>query len=196
MDGFQGLDEYPRRLIGCKVRHLPSPGRIPCFNGPVTASTENRDTAGIPFPPPLAFIGALGVGFALQYLIPLRILPAATGIGPLEWIGAGLVLAAIALAICTFTCFYLARTSPFPERPTTSLVIRGPFRFTRNPMYLSLLFVLVGWAVYLSNLATVVVFPLFVVYMNRYQIMPEERALSSLFGGEFEAYRKRVRRWL
>jgi protein-S-isoprenylcysteine O-methyltransferase Ste14 len=162
----------------------------------VTASTENRDTAGVPFPPPLAFIGALGVGFALQYLIPLRILPSATGIGALEWIGAGLVLAAIAFAICTFTCFYLARTSPFPERPTTSLVIRGPFRFTRNPLYVAMSLVHAGVALFANALWPLLFLVPAVLAIHFLVIAREEPYLLKRFGPEYEAYCRSVRRWL
>ena len=94
--------------------------------------------------------------------------------------------------------FLRARTTLNPTAPgnAASLVTTGVYAITRNPMYLSLLFVLAGWAVYLSNLAALVALPFFAAYLNRFQILPEERALASLFGGEFQAYCKRVRRWL
>jgi protein-S-isoprenylcysteine O-methyltransferase Ste14 len=63
-------------------------------------------------------------------------------------------------------------------------------------MYLALLLLLIAWAIYLSNLAAFAAIPFFVAYMNRFQIIPEEKTLTSLFGSEYEAYRKRVRRWL
>jgi protein-S-isoprenylcysteine O-methyltransferase Ste14 len=63
-------------------------------------------------------------------------------------------------------------------------------------MYLGLLLLLLAWAVFLSNPLALLLVPVFVLYINRFQIEPEERALSSLFGGEYAAYRKRVRRWL
>lgn len=61
---------------------------------------------------------------------------------------------------------------------------------------IAVFFVFAGWAVYLSNLAALAALPFFVAYLNRFQILPEERALASLFGNEFQAYCKRVRRWL
>ncbi|SDC02590.1 hypothetical protein SAMN05444679_101133 [Variovorax sp. CF079] len=63
-------------------------------------------------------------------------------------------------------------------------------------MYLSLLLYLLAWAVYLSNVWTLLFVPVFVLYINEFQIKPEERALSSLFGPEYAAYKERVRRWL
>jgi protein-S-isoprenylcysteine O-methyltransferase Ste14 len=76
------------------------------------------------------------------------------------------------------------------------LVSSGVYRFTRNPMYLGLLLTLLAWAVFLSNPVALLFVPVFVLYMNRYQIHPEERVLSSLFGTEYSAYKERVRRWL
>ena len=94
--------------------------------------------------------------------------------------------------------FRRAATSVNPLRPETasSLVVSGIYRFTRNPMYLGLLVVLLGWAVFLSSAVAFVWLPAFVVYMNRFQIGPEETALASLFGPEFTNYRMKVRRWL
>jgi len=78
----------------------------------------------------------------------------------------------------------------------SALVVSGIYRFTRNPMYVGFLFVLLGWAVWLSNGLSFLFLPAFVLYMNRFQIQPEERALHARFGQEFVAYTSRVRRWL
>ena len=72
----------------------------------------------------------------------------------------------------------------------------GVYRITRNPMYLGLLLILIAWAVFLSS-AWLLLGPLtFVLYMNRFQIGPEERALSAMFGNSYAEYKARVRRWL
>jgi protein-S-isoprenylcysteine O-methyltransferase Ste14 len=94
--------------------------------------------------------------------------------------------------------FIRTGTTVNPTKPdkSSTLVTTGVYALTRNPMYLSLLFLLVGWVVYLSNISTLVLIPFFVAYINRFQIMPEERALSSLFGKEYEAYCEKVKRWL
>lgn len=86
--------------------------------------------------------------------------------------------------------------NPIKPMATSSLVTNAAFRFTRNPMYLSLLLYLLAWAVYLSNVWALLFVPVFVLYINEFQIKPEERALSSLFGPEYAAYKERVRRWL
>jgi protein-S-isoprenylcysteine O-methyltransferase Ste14 len=86
--------------------------------------------------------------------------------------------------------------NPMKPETTSSLVVSGVYAFTRNPMYLGSLLVLIGWAIYLSNALAFLLLPVFILYMNRFQIEPEERALTSRFGQEFAAYKSRVRRWL
>ena len=115
-------------------------------------------------------------------------------------LGAGLALAFFgqSISISGMVAFRRARTTMNPINPgaASSLVSSGVYRFTRNPMYLGLLLTLLGWAAYLSNPLALFLVPLFVLYINRFQIKPEERVLSSLFGADFAAYTKRVRRWL
>ena len=94
--------------------------------------------------------------------------------------------------------FRRAQTTVNPMKPdsASSLVVSGIYRLTRNPMYLGFLLVLLGWAIYLSNVVAFLFLPAFTLYMNRFQIQPEEKALHSLFGPQFVTYTSRVRRWL
>ena len=94
--------------------------------------------------------------------------------------------------------FRRAKTTVNPLTPeaTTAMVTSGIYRFTRNPMYVGFLLVLAGWAIYLCNLLAFALLPLFVCYMNRFQIAPEERALRAKFSNVFTAYVCSVRRWL
>ena len=82
-----------------------------------------------------------------------------------------------------------------PEK-SSSLVNSGVYRFSRNPMYLALLLVLLALGVFLSNVNALVIAALFVPYMNRFQIVPEERAMDKLFGPDFAEYCESVRRWI
>jgi protein-S-isoprenylcysteine O-methyltransferase Ste14 len=86
--------------------------------------------------------------------------------------------------------------NPFTPEQTSSLVASGIYRFTRNPMYLGFLLALAGWSLYLANWVAVLLLPVFVAYMNRFQIQPEERALRATFGEGFAEYMNAVRRWL
>lgn len=106
--------------------------------------------------------------------------------------------AGLALALVAMFGFMKAKTTIHPDKPqkTSALVTSGIYRFTRNPMYLGLLLVLAGWAIWLSNAAPFLLLPLFVLYINRFQIGPEERILSAKFGAAYDEYRKTVRRWV
>lgn len=86
--------------------------------------------------------------------------------------------------------------NPFTPERSSSLVASGIYQYTRNPMYLGFLLLLVGWAVFLSNVVAFALLPAFIAYMNRFQIQPEERALQQHFGADFQAYMHQVRRWI
>ena len=122
------------------------------------------------------------------------------GLGGYWRLGAAvsLFVAGVVVAVAGVLEFRRARTTVNPTTPqaATSMVRSGIYRHTRNPMYLGMLLVLAGWAVWLASLAAVAVLPVFVLYLNRLQIEPEERALASRFGADFEEYRRSVRRWL
>ena len=102
------------------------------------------------------------------------------------------------IGIAGIVSFRRARTTINPMKPAaaSALVRSGVFRFTRNPMYLGLLLTLVGWAVWLWSPAALLLLPVFVLYIDRFQIGPEERVLTKLFGAEFAGYRTSVRKWL
>ena len=110
----------------------------------------------------------------------------------------GLAAIGFIVAISGVVAFRRARTTLNPTRPeaSSSLVSWGIYKITRNPMYLGLLLVLTAWAIFLSNWIAFLFLPAFVVYMNRFQIVPEEKALTALFARDFVAYQSRVRRWL
>ena len=105
----------------------------------------------------------------------------------------GLVFAVLGVA-----SFRRAHTTVNPLDPgaASTLVASGVYRFTRNPMYLGLLLLLSGWVLFLGNPIGGIFLPGFVAYMNRFQIGPEEAALTERFGEQFKAYRSRVRRWI
>ena len=112
-------------------------------------------------------------------------------------------LAFSALAAGLFVClsgvvsFRRAKTTVNPLKPekASSLVVSGVYRYSRNPMYLGFSLILIALAIYLYTPIALIGVVCFVMYINRFQIAPEERALESLFGAEFTAYKRRVRRW-
>lgn len=109
-----------------------------------------------------------------------------------------LLTSGAAIAWAGVSSFRRASTTVNPIRPqdASSLVTSGVYRFTRNPMYLGLLLALLGWAAWLAHPLALLVALLFVPYMGRFQIAPEERALRAAFGKDFETYARRTRRWL
>ena len=115
-----------------------------------------------------------------------------------EVIAAMIFIAALVVGLSAVLGFHRAKTTVNPLAPekASALVVRGIYRWTRNPMYLAMLLVLVAWACIVANVAALAILPLFVAYLNRFQIAPEERALQARFGGEFEQYKRTVRRWL
>jgi protein-S-isoprenylcysteine O-methyltransferase Ste14 len=102
------------------------------------------------------------------------------------------------VAIPGITAFRAAGTTVDPRCPeeASRLVVAGVYRYSRNPMYLGLLCLLMAWALYLSNLVAFAGLPVFVLGMNSLQIRSEEAALEERFGDDYSAYRQRVRRWI
>lgn len=144
-------------------------------------------------PPVVALLVALSMWFARSFAPSLGL--------AVPWrlaLAIVLVVLGIALALAGVLAFRKAKTTVNPTKPeaTSTVVATGIYRFTRNPMYLGILVALVGWAVFLANAISVLPLPLFVLYMNRFQIRPEERVLSEHFGGGYAAYMRSVRRWL
>ena len=145
-------------------------------------------------PPPLVALFMAGLSWLAAWAAPtLRfVLPHRNGIV------LALFVAAVCVSVLGVASFRRARTTLNPLRPENAsvLVMSGIYRYTRNPMYLGLLLALLAWAIFLSNALAFVFLPAFILYMNRFQIAPEERVLVSMFGQEFTAYLSKVRRWL
>ena len=135
----------------------------------------------------VAMFGAARAAPGLSFTLPGNLAIALT----LAALGA---MAAVAGVIA----FRRQRTTVNPMTPeaASSIVCSGIYRVSRNPMYLGFLLALAGWAVYLSNAATAVLLPVFVLTMNHLQIKPEERALLAKFGPPFAQYMSHVRRWI
>ncbi|MEM9384279.1 MAG: isoprenylcysteine carboxylmethyltransferase family protein [Pseudomonadota bacterium] len=109
-----------------------------------------------------------------------------------------LIAVGLAIDVTAVIAFFRAKTSITPLAPgkTTELVVSGWYRFSRNPMYLGMLGVLIGWVLWLGQPLGVLTLILFVIWITTFQIVPEEQVLAQKFGERYEAYRSRVRRWL
>ena len=104
----------------------------------------------------------------------------------------------ILIAVIAMRQFDAAQTTvnPFSPESATTLVSTGIFRLSRNPMYVGLLFISAGWALWLCSLTNIALIVLFVVAITELQIKPEENALRTLFGEVYEEYCRQVRRWV
>ncbi len=152
--------------------------------------TDKADSPGVRFPPPLLFALGLGLGWLINRWIPLPLLPLPSLLG---WT---LIAAGVLLALWAVSLFFRLQTHLIPNRPATTLVVAGPYRFTRNPMYVSLTAVYLGVSVLMESVWALALLPLVLVTIYRKVIAPEEAYLDRRFGAEYGEYKKRVRRWL
>lgn len=107
-------------------------------------------------------------------------------------------LLGMAVSLIAVIAFRRVGTTADPRRTTATrvLVSSGIYRYSRNPMYVGVLLMLLGWSLYMGNVLSILCAPLFIVYITRFQIIPEERMLHGKFGEEFAVYKSKVRRWL
>lgn len=154
-------------------------------------ASEDRDIPGVVAPPPLIYAAGLLLGWGLQRFWPRPWLP-------VSWarpLGLVFLLAGL-IGIAGVVAFRRAGTTPNPWQPTTSLVTGGPYRFTRNPMYVGFTLWYLAATSWLNTLWPLLLLPLVLLVMQRGVIAREEAYLRRRFGREYEAYGARVRRWL
>lgn len=144
-------------------------------------------------PPVYLLLFAVLMWLLVQYVPQFNLIPY-----PWNQAGLGLIALALSMDIWSLWLFFLAKTTPNPMKPknASNLVITGLYRYSRNPMYVGLLTLLTGWAIYQTNLLGFLLLPGFIWVLNRQQIMPEEEALADRFGESYSQYKSRVRRWL
>jgi protein-S-isoprenylcysteine O-methyltransferase Ste14 len=150
------------------------------------------DTAGIRFPPPAYYVAGFLVGLALELVFPT------------SWPSAGVRIAAALIAGgawllldgAAMVFFRRAGTSMIPANPTTALVTSGPYRLTRNPMYVGMAFLYVALAFALGVMWALALLPAVIVIVDRSVIAREEPYLEQKFGEAYRDYKARVRRWL
>ena len=153
---------------------------------------EQPDNAGVAFHPPLLLAASLGVGFLLRWLAPLPVFSstASTMIGP--------AIVALSVGIFSWAAGTMLRghASIPTNTPTDAIVTRWPFRFSRNPIYLSMVLLHIGVGVWTNSLWFFVLAATCVVLLTWGVILREERYLERKFGHEYLSYKSRVRRWI
>jgi len=113
-------------------------------------------------------------------------------------ISGALIACGLMITIIAVVDFRKAKTTVNPTAPSqaNTLVIKGLYRFSRNPMYVGFLTILSGWAIGIGNIGALGIILVFIWYMTVFQIKPEEQALKDKFGADYEAYCEKVRRWI
>jgi protein-S-isoprenylcysteine O-methyltransferase Ste14 len=157
---------------------------------------ESKDAAAVRIFPPAVPLGVILLGVALNRIAPID--PAIELAAPLRLaLGGAIALGAI-LGLGAWPVFLMRRSgqSENPWKPTTQIVERGPYRFTRNPMYLQMVLVTIGFGVVLANAWILLLTPICAWLLQGLAILPEEAYLERKFGDAYRDYKRRVRRWL
>jgi protein-S-isoprenylcysteine O-methyltransferase Ste14 len=154
---------------------------------------DTTDTANVIFRPPIAWAVAVLAGLALNWLMPLPFVPAAV---PTGWLGAIVFAFALALFAWSIATITQAGSNVPTNLPTTTMVDTGPYRFTRNPIYLGMVLGFIGLAIALNSLWLLLTLVPFAVVIRYGVIAREEAYLERKFGDVYRRYRARVRRWL
>ncbi|MGH7533145.1 MAG: methyltransferase family protein [Gemmatimonadales bacterium] len=159
------------------------------------SSSQAPANAQVRFPPPLVYALPLAATFFLDAHWPLPLFGGQRH-APQNIAGVILVLVGALVMASALIRFRRAGTSPVPVRPATALLLTGPYRWTRNPMYLGLMIAYLGGGVLLRSWWAVIFLPFVWWVMNAYVIAREERYLDATFGDAYRTYRAEVRRWI
>jgi protein-S-isoprenylcysteine O-methyltransferase Ste14 len=154
---------------------------------------QDRDTSNTVVRPLVAWILALLAGLAADQLYPLRFVPASV---PGAWVGGAIFAIAFALAIWAIVTIRKAGTRVETYKPTTTIVVNGPYRFTRNPIYLGMVLGQIGLAIAFDSLWILATLVLFYLVIRYGVVAREEAYLERKFGDVYLGYKSRVRRWL
>jgi len=156
--------------------------------------TNIQDNPGVIAPPPLIYAGGLVASLLLHLAFPIkvRLLPRRVS----RRLGGSLIGIGILLSLYGYGVMRQTGTEVNPTKPSTALVAKGPFQFTRNPLYLSLTLLYSGIAMLMNALWAMLILPFVLLVMHRGVIEREERYLERKFGEEYQEYKARVRRWL
>ena len=155
-------------------------------------SDANSDAPEVRIIPPLIYFSGIIVGLLVSIEMPTKVIP-----NPLAWaIGGILILCGAALAGFAILRFKGVGTTVRPDRGASSLVVAGPYKFTRNPMYLGLAVVYLGITVTDQSLWALILLPIVLTIIQRRAIEPEEAFLERRFGADYTSYKARVSRWL
>ena len=153
-----------------------------------------KDSAGIRIPPPLYFFACLGFGLLLEYFFPIHLVSLSLTLRAI--IGCSFTLISLYFAVSGFIALIKNKTPFDTAKSTAKIVISGAFRFSRNPLYLSLLLLLFGIAFSMLSLWLFFTVPILFILFLFNAVKPEESYLSQKFEKEYLDYSAKVRRWI
>ena len=152
---------------------------------------ELQDRPGVVAPPPFLFLGGLIISVFLHMRYPVPLFPGKASKVP----GLALIAIAIALFVTALRTMRQAGTNVNPTMPATAVVVTGPYRFTRNPIYFAFSILYTGITFAVNTLWGIVTLPFVLLLINRGVIDREERYLERKFGAQYRQYKERVHRW-
>jgi protein-S-isoprenylcysteine O-methyltransferase Ste14 len=154
---------------------------------------ETIDRPNVLIPPPIPWALAILAGLVVGWLYPLQFVPTSI---PRAWVGGGLFVLAVALAVWAIVTIRKAGTQFDVHKPTTAIVENGPYRFTRNPIYLGMFLSQAGIAIGFDDLWVLATLVPFYFVIRHGVVAREEAYLERKFGPVYLGYKSRVRRWL
>ena len=157
---------------------------------------ERPGNPGVRFPPPTLFVVGWLLGWALDAKVVRFPLDGDGATSPLVVGGTVVIVLGLGVIAAGLLTFFRARTAIMPHHAASRLVTHGPYRFTRNPMYVGMTLLYAGLALRTNMGWPLVLLPLVLLALVRLVIGREERYLASAFGAEYDDYRRRVRRWI
>ena len=160
---------------------------------PLKSAPSWEDRPRVRLHPPTLLLAAMVGGFVLRVFAKAPI-PAPRVLG--EGLGGAMIIAAVMIIVSAVSAFAAGDETLKPDTPSRQLFVHGPFRFSRNPIYLAMMLLGGGLAIATLNLWMVLTTALAGVLLHLFVIKPEERYLEDRFGGEYTAYKKSVRRWI
>jgi len=156
-------------------------------------SKEKGQGPNVRFPPPLLFFALITLGLVADRFLPLP----SFAFGPyFGWAGGALIACGIALIIISLGLFGAEGENPEPWTISQKIIARGPYRHTRNPMYLGMTAIMFGIALWRDSAGVLALLPVAVIIIDRLVIQQEEKYLIRKFGKAYTDYQKSVRRWL
>ena len=153
---------------------------------------DQQDNAGVIVPAPFFYAGVLVIGIVLNAFFPVPFLPSVVAL----IVGLPLIAIGILVVRSAFRALGRENTSPDPYEPTTKIVVDGPFRFTRNPIYLSFTLIYLGITLAFNTLWALLLLLPVLLAIDRGVILREEKYLEPKFGDEYLRYKAKVRRWI